>query len=290
MSLSSTLTEVINNIVKQFISELATKYSLDENELQNLWDKENTKKINLSEKAKSTNIKLTVDSVVDKKESDIFELSKCNKNELIAMCKTYGHKCSGTKDILITRLLGKNGIDTKKSDTQPSKPVNNKANKSKADEVKVENTPIVKKLTANIPNILIRRNQFNNYEHAETGLIFDNNTKIIIGKQKNDGSIEDLTEDDIDKCNAFKFKYILPKNLDNKSNLADVKVAELAEDEDDDEDDDEDENELEIDDESEVHEEELEEELLEEELLEEELLDDDDIDCDEEEEEEEDYE
>ena len=272
MSLNSTLTYAINDVIQKFILDISEKYNLDENEIKLLWNAEN-------KTTPSTSKKVVEKKVVEKKESsssidkknDMSELEKCNKASLIAMCKTYGHKCSGTKDILISRLLGKDA-------TEPVKKIETKSTSVK-EATKLESIPIVKKLTANIPNILIRRNRFNNYEHPETGLIFDNATKIIIGTQKKDGSIEDLTEDDIDKCHAFKFQYKLPKNLDHKSTLADVKVVELAEE--DDEDDEEelevDEDELEVVDEEEV----VEEELLEEELLEEELLEEEDIDDDE---------
>jgi hypothetical protein len=267
MSLNSTLTYAINDVIQKFILDISEKYNLDENEIKLLWNAEN-------KTIPSTSKKVVEKKVVEKKESsssidkknDMSELEKCNKASLIAMCKTYGHKCSGTKDILISRLMGKDA-------TEPVKKIETKSTSVK-EATKLESIPIVKKLTANIPNILIRRNRFNNYEHPETGLIFDNATKIIIGTQKKDGSIEDLTEDDIDKCHAFKFQYKLPKNLDHKSTLADVKVVELAEEDDEDE--------LEVDeDELEVVDE---EEVVEEELLEEELLDEEDIDQDDEDE------
>ena len=54
------------------------------------------------------------------------------------------------------------------------------------------------------PTISIRRNQFGNHAHPETGLIFDIKTKKVIGKQNDDGSIEELTAKDIAFC---KCKY-----------------------------------------------------------------------------------
>ena len=121
-------------------------------------------------------------------------------------------------------------------------------------------------MVANIPNILVKRNKYNNYEHPETGLVFDNETKTVIGKQNKNGSVDDLSEDDIDQCNAFKFKFQIPSNLDNKSKLVDVKIEELDEDEGDDEGGDE----LEV-------EEELNEEDLNEEEVEDVELEDDDL-------------
>lgn len=219
MSLSSTLAVAINDTINTFISNIASKYNLDESEIKAMWDN-NTK--HSETKKKDT-------PVITKKETqnnpEHSQILKASKAELIAMCKTYGHKCSGTKEALIARLLGK-------SDEKSSSPSEEKTQTKKAEtKAPSQQSTIIKKLTANIPDILIKRNKFNNYEHAETGLIFDNNTKIVIGKQKSDGSIEELTEEDIDKCNAYKFVYKLPKNLDHKATLADVKVAELDEEE-----------------------------------------------------------
>ena len=275
MSFNLTLTEAIDDIIQQFILKIAEKYTLDQGEIIKLWNiNQSVKILETPKKLQRVMTETPSEPQVNVEES---ELLKCNKTQLIAMCKTYGHKCSGTKDILISRLLGKTLTDEKKV-------VSTKVGKAKVASEKLEATPVVKKLTSNIPDILIKRNNFNNYEHIETGFIYNNDTKTIIGKQKSDGSIEDLTEDDIDKCNAFKFKYDLPKNLDHKLTLEDVKVDELDEEEEEEEDED-----LEVDiDESKAKEDEDEEEDEEddEELIEEELLEEDDIDVEDEDEDE----
>lgn len=247
MSLSLTLTEAIDEVIKTFITRVSNKYNLDNNELTSIWKGES----NIQKVVKTTKTK-QVETNGDHEEIDPDVLLKCNKAELVALCKSHGHKCSGSKSILMNRLLGKEKNDI---------PVKS----SKVSETKA--TPVAKKLTANIPNILIRRNQYNNYEHPETGLLFDNETKVVIGKQNNDGTVEPLTEGDIDQCNAFKFKFNIPSNLDHKSTLIEVKVDELSEDEDDED--------LNIDDEDlDENDEEIEDDILEEDLLEDE--DDDD--------------
>ena len=215
MSLSLTLTEII----KTFINKVSDKYDIDKTELEGLWEGEELKSSNPVSKPKKIVKELKESTKIDQDlNPDV--LLKCNKAELIALCKTHGKKCSGTKSVLINRLLGKDEADESvKSKTKITK-----------QEV-VKDVPVIKKLTANIPNILIRRNKFNNYEHPETSLIFDNETKLVIGKQKDDGTIDQLTEDDIDQCNAFKFKFKIPSDLDQKLNLGDVKVDELSEDE-----------------------------------------------------------
>ena len=239
MSLSQTLTETIDEVIQTFIKRVSAKYNLDNDDLKSIWEGDVVKP-----KKKVTPVDESPPVEIDHE-----VLLKCNKAELVVLCKTNGHKCSGTKSILMSRLLGKEEASTPKA-----KPKSKKTNAAQHAVVKA--TPVAKKLTANIPNILIRRNQYNNYEHPETGLIFDNDSKMVIGKQNDDGSVDSLTEDDIDQCNAFKFKFEIPIDLDSKSTLVDVKVDELSDD---------DEEELELDEEEEL------------EVDEEDLLDEDDL-------------
>lgn len=256
MSLSQTLTKTIDEVIQTFITRVSDKYNLDNDDLKSLWE---------GDVVKSKKPKKVVTTPVDDSppgEIDHEVLLKCNKAELVALCKAHGHKCSGTKSILMNRLLGKGEASTPES--KPKSKSKSKSSKSSKSKAAVKATPVAKKLTAKIPNILIRRNQYNNYEHPETGLIFDNDSKIVIGKQNDDGSVDPLTEEDIDQCNAFKFKFKIPIDLDSKSTLVDVKVDELSEEDEEDED----EDELDVD----------EEELdVDEELVEEDLLDNDDL-------------
>ena len=246
MSLTNSLTESIDKVIDTFVERVSKQYNLDKEELQCLWRGKtpNTNTNNVSVQKDITNS--------NNMEVNQDNLLKYNKQELIALCKSQGKKCSGTKVILINRLLGKENEEQKES------PVSKKSSSKK----QPEKTPVVKSLSANIPNILIRRNQFNNYEHPETGLVFNSKEKIVIGKQNDNGAIDDLTEEDIDQCNAFKFKYKIPINLDHKSTLENVKVDELSEEEEEEED-----TELVAEDSEEIELEDDEEELDEEELI-----------------------
>ena len=52
---------------------------------------------------------------------------------------------------------------------------------------------------------------------AVTGLIFDQASHKVIGKQNKNGTIDQLTDDDIETCNKYKFPYVLPQNLNSNS-------------------------------------------------------------------------
>lgn len=190
-NLVKNIVEVVENSIKNFSSKISDKYELDKEEVFSLWDK---KLVNLETENKS-NIEINNETLL-----------KANKKELEALCRKNKLKVTGKKEVLIKRLL----------DFQ--------------NEKKSEKTTILDKISETVPIIQIRKNEHGNYEHPDTKLIFCKNEKKVIGKQKDDGTISNLTKDDINNCNKFKFKYILPDNLNNNDNSK-VDIEELSEEE-----------------------------------------------------------
>jgi len=211
MSLRDSVTKSFDGVVHTFIEMISAKYELPEEELLNMWEGNTTNK---PTKKIIKDIQNTPSSSDTNNNRSKTELMKCSKNELVEMCKQRGVKRSGSKADLAGRLTGDEVVNT------PTK--NPKTTTS---------TPIAKKIVAKISKISVNRNQFGNYEHPETGLVF-NTSLIVIGKQRDDGSVDTLTESDIDSCNQFKFKYQLPENLDTEV-LDDEIIDELDEEEDD---------------------------------------------------------
>jgi hypothetical protein len=218
MSFSHLISESVNSVMQQFISKISTQFNINKSELDNLWNNGvNTEIINKPQKVTSEPL-------------DNAYLLRCNKDELTSLCKSRGFRYTGTKDILIKRLMGV--PEEPKTKKTPSKNISVEDDdddvkpKVSAKAKKVESTPVVKTLTANIPAIVIRKNKFNNLEHPASCLVFGSN-KLVIGTQNEDGSIDKLTEEDIDKCNTYKFKYELPLDLDKKTSLADVNIEDL---------------------------------------------------------------
>ena len=135
------------------------------------------------------------------------KLLKCNVAMLKSLCKKYKLKVSGKKQDLIDRLL------TEKSGKivpGVSKVTKKKAKKTKA--TPVEQKPLFQKIQENIPIIQIRRNSHGNFEHKETGLVFDSADKCVVGKQEGE-SIAQLTKEDIETCDRYHFTYRIPENL-----------------------------------------------------------------------------
>ena len=224
MSFSENVQNLINDTILKYIDKVSIKYKINKDDLVKMWNS----KENSEEK--------TYD---DNKQKVVNGLSKLTKPELEKMCKSKGLKTKGTKAELIEIL---SNDECKKTILKSQESINTK-------------------LIAKVPSIAIKRNKFNNYEHEETSFVFDNKEKKVYGKQNSDGSISQLTKEDINLCNKYKFAYVIPDNLDSKSNKegeGDDELEEYIEDELNDEDVDEDELE-----EVEEEEEEFEEEFYE---------------------------
>jgi len=185
MSLSVTLSKAIDDVVNTFINRVVKEYNLDRECLRDLWEKDEG-----SSSVKHDCKRKNVLTEIDTKDVSEERLMKSTKAELSALCKAKGIKCSGRKADLIARLVGKE---------LKSKPVPKKSKKAS------QPLKVVKKLTAHVPSIPIRRNRFNNMEHPETSFVFDKKTERVIGKQNDNGNIDNLVASDIELCKKFKF-------------------------------------------------------------------------------------
>lgn len=225
MSLSNSILKSINEIVHNYIIQISSKYELDANDLLELWEGESNetenKTVNNNKKKPSNT------TVINNKESE--ELNKLTKQKLIELCKSKGKKCTGTKVELISYLLS----DTTSSNATTSITTSNATTSNATTSSNItqqelkNNKPVIPKPVS----LAISKNKYGNFEHRETSFIFDNKTKKVIGKQNENGTVSELSKDDINLCNKFKFQYILPENLNKKTNLDDIHVDDLDDDE-----------------------------------------------------------
>ncbi len=76
--------------------------------------------------------------------------------------------------------------------------------------VRLETTGAVReKQGEDLDGVVFRLNRWNNFTFGETGLILKSGTeKKIIGKQLSDGSVVDLSDDDISLCKRRKIKFV----------------------------------------------------------------------------------
>jgi hypothetical protein len=231
MSFNQSVVKSVDSSVNLFIEKVSKKYNISPSDLEEEW-----KDISSSSETTQT--------------LDTQYLLKCLKPELVSLCKSKGLRTTGSKSDLIESLQKyREPEEKKREDLYP--PQSN----------------ILKKLKTTIPTIPIRKNQFGNLEDPNTSFIFDRKSKKVIGRQNKDGTVDELTTEDIDICNKYKYDYVLPFNLD-KNSKKEEKIKDF--------------DEFEINDDG-TEDDANDDELIEEELLEDELLEEDDIEMEEEE-------
>lgn len=207
MSLLNKLEKNMNVNFDKFLDSIVETYGVDKSELLEL--------------AKQFEVKKEVKKETSMPEGELnpVELVKKTVVELKALCKERGHKVSGKKEELVSRLLGKT-VDLPKTEK--------KERKTKEKTETKFSKPLMHKIKEAKEQLVIRKNNFGNFMHLESGLVLDKDTHVAKGKQNEDGTISELTDEDIENARLFGIKYELPKNLD-KDNLEQEKVDELEE-------------------------------------------------------------
>jgi len=221
-SLETTFHNAIDEVISNFALSIALKYNLNKDELLSLWK---TTSVKVDDKIKQEipiEKELLESSIQDKKSTDekseftLEELSSKKKTELQGICKDRKLKVTGKKEEIIDRIL---------SFKIQQKSINSTKSNSAKTLLQSLNTPP--------PAIRIRRNAWGNYEHPEHHFVFDKVTEVVVGIQLDNGTVKDLDEESIELCNKYKYKYVLPDNLDkNTKSINDIKLN-VDEDEDD---------------------------------------------------------
>ena len=218
----------LDNTIESFTRDISKKYGMPISELLELWRKctiitdsatdikpEEPSQTKSTEEIKPDEVK--EDEKTSEGDNMKEKYEKMKKTELSKLCKEKGLKTTGKKDELIERLINPPKIVQKKS-------LNTEVKKT-----------ILQSISTTIPTIHIRRNAFGNYEHSETKLVFDKVNKLVHGRQLDNGTIEPVNSEIIELCEKYKFKCVLPENLNtNNSSLEDIKLNEDEDPEDDD--------------------------------------------------------
>ena len=113
--------------------------------------------------------------------------------------------------------------------------------KVKKEEKKLDAPTVQKLVKSDMPErrFALRKNQFGNYEHKETGFVFDPMTKSVFGKQVGDQVRTQLSFSDVELCKQFGFKFTMPEKFneevpENEDRLSDVEEVGMPEDGDED--------------------------------------------------------
>ena len=191
MSFADVIKKCIYENIEKYNKLINEKYEIPYEELMNLFFNTNDDK---------EVIKKTEKTEDNSNEDRIKEVKKKSKSELQKMCQEINHSDKGKKDELIARII-KGKVET-----------------------------VIDRIRTSITSIIVKKNKFDNYEHVHSGLVFNKNTKCVIGKQDhNTGNVLSLNEDDIEICKQYKFKFNIPKNL-NQDDDGDEEILDIEDD------------------------------------------------------------
>ena len=216
MSYASQVNLALSKSIESYIKSVAKECGISEKKLKNLWDKGVQQTEEHVETPPISNTALDEDS-----------LNRLTRAELHAACKEKGLKVTGTKGVLINRLLGREETTSKTTPTKRSTKKSTATPKPKK-SAQPKAPTVLKKITEHIETKNVRRNQHGNYEDFQTHFVFDSVTQKVIGRQHDDGSIIPLTEEDINLCNKFRYTYEIPENIDHDKEVVE-EVEEVIE-------------------------------------------------------------
>jgi hypothetical protein len=219
----SKLSKQIDSTILEFCETIAQKFGLNKMDVYALWSDDQAP-TSASSHSSPKSEKSDKPVSVDVSEMTPEKVLTCTKDYLMAYCKSKGLKQSGKKEEIIQRVL--DSLKTTGSTSTTASAAKASSSKSKASAP----VPSVLASVAEKSGTLeIRRNKFGNEEHFESGLVFNKETKMVIGKQNPNGKLESLTDKDIETCKKYKFLYKLPENLSVDKGLQNIKVDELDE-------------------------------------------------------------
>ena len=185
----------VDNLIRNFISDVSSKFNISKDDLNNMWDKKDNKDNKIVNKEDIGNV-----------DDDMEKYKNMKKNELVKICDELKISKSGKKEELINRIIKKQ---------------NRKDN-------------IIDKLNLSLNSIVIKKNEYNNYVHIPTSFVFNRDTKCVIGKEVEEGQIVQLNKNDINICNKYKFKYNIPDDLNNDGNESEDDIDDILEEDSDD--------------------------------------------------------
>lgn len=212
-SLSKSLYSVVSSAIEQFAQVISENCELSKDDILNLWNEKASSELKVEKKSKSSQPrekKVAQKSESSSSSSSVSESQTCTY--VFKKGKNNGSTCT-SKVFENSEFCKKHkGKDGEGGDEKPEK-AEKKPTKTKAKkDTKEKDSPVISKIKESTPSLVIRRNKHGNYEHIETGLVLDKDTKEVFGRQTESGVVN-LTSDDIEQCKKYNFKYKIPETI-----------------------------------------------------------------------------
>lgn len=216
-NLSKNLCNVVSQAVSDYNKALSEKYNIPINELQEVWN--NNVGGELKKKPKSK------------------EKSETKEEEKSSLC-SYVFTKGDKEGKSCTSKVSTGSTTCKKHSEQKEKPTKSKKETTKKTE-KSETSESSSTLKSKQKKLVIKRNKDGLFEHQPTGFVIDEKSKEVYGKYVN-GSVIELTVEDLELCKKYDLNARIPKNLKNDKSNEDEEEEEECEDEDEEEEEEED--------------------------------------------------
>ena len=220
----SNLKEYIPLCVCKFIDEINEKYSINSEELINIWD--NISQINIKDNIKVEKIEKKINK--NEKEERIQEKEKTNKTCIYIMKsgKNNGQAC-GVKvsdksqlemfcnrhikeEEKVLKVRGgkiEKDITNEKEEKEEKEELKPKSGKTIKDFIQPIKPEIANLVESQRQKISVVRNKFGNYEHQQTRFVLDSTDRLFYGKQIDDGRVIELNDEDISICKLYNMKF-----------------------------------------------------------------------------------
>lgn len=210
-SLSNSIHTCTIAAVEQFAELVAVKFSLSKTEILELWNNNtdpSLKVLEISPKTKGATTKPKARAEeVESGQTCSYDFKKGNNagkkcpakvSDETGFCRKHQEKET------------KSEVSSPKDATKSEKTTKPKAKATtKATAVDREVAkPVIKAVVKDAGKLNLVKNTFGNFEHKETGLVFDQSSNAFGRQVKSE--VVPLTAEDIDTCKKFSFKYIQP--------------------------------------------------------------------------------
>jgi len=209
---------VIDKYINDFIDQLVSRNGIERNVLESTWHKiiggsikdEASDRVEIREsgKIRESGVVPMDMNLVDRPAAPTVPtrdmIMNATVSELKALCKAHKLPVGGKKQDIVDRLVQLSSTGGDETVSVPSAPKKKKRSPNRMPQIPIS-------------SIQIKKNSHGNYEHPETKLVFDKDSRQVIGKQQEDGTINALGEEDIQQCDQFKFTYLVPEKILNEA-------------------------------------------------------------------------
>lgn len=207
MSFQQQLFTSVNNVVEQYITRVSKIHNIPMGELMGLWNGG----ASTPPTSTTSGVKNAVADILSADNLNPLTLTKMNKKELENLCRSKGLKVTGKKADLINRLCGKDeDVVSEPKVAKPTKDENPHLEKDSRRQLAMS-LGFTGEAESNV--ISLTKNAHGNLEHVESKMVYNQDTQKFYGKQLDNGTVTDLTSDDIEYCKQHGYDYEIPLNL-----------------------------------------------------------------------------